>query len=81
MMNGLTQQINSESTNRELESQLIQLSVYKKAFEEIEHEILFNASIGKCSAWYSMPDILNQIKKSNNINNGNTKNIQENKEG
>ena len=74
-MNSQLKQINIESSNRELESQLIQLSVYKKAFEEIEHEILFNASIGKCAAWNSMPEILKQIKKSNNINDETTKTI------
>jgi len=80
-MDNLTKQINMESDNQELQIQLIKAQKYQRAFEEVEKEILFNASIGKCAAWNTMPDIINQIKKSNNINNGNIKTIQENKKG
>lgn len=75
MMNGPTQLVNLESSNQELGIQLLKALSYKKAFEELEKEILFNASIGKAVAWNTMPEILNQIKKSNHINDETTRNI------
>ena len=66
-MDNLTKQINMESDNQELQIQLIKAQRYQRAFEEVEKEILFNASMDKYVAWKTLPYVLKYIKEKNNI--------------
>ena len=62
-MNDITKEVNAESANQELQIQLNKAQKYQKAFEELEKEILFNASINKYVAWKALPYILKYIKE------------------
>ena len=66
-MDNLTKQVNAESANQELQIQLTKAQKYQKAFEELEKEIIFNASMDKYVAWRTLPYVLAYIKEKNFI--------------
>ena len=67
-MDNITKEVNAESANQELQIQLTKAQKYKRAFEELEKEIIFNASMDKYVAWRTLPYVLKYIKEKNNIN-------------
>jgi len=66
-MDNITKEVNAESANQELQIQLTKAQKYKRAFEELEKEIIFNASMDKYVAWRTLPYVLKHIKEKNNI--------------
>ena len=67
-MDNITKEVNAESANQELQIQLTKAQKYKRAFEELEKEIIFNAFMDKYVAWKTLPYVLEYIKEKNNIN-------------
>ena len=66
-INGLTQQVNVESANQELQIQLIKAQKYQIAFDQLVKEIEFCENIKTLSAWKTLPHVLKYIKEKNNI--------------